>query len=192
MNYQQALRCCVMSMREIYKKFYFIFYVRCTAAQATTSSADTSTMGIATTTMNTTTTMSMTTTTKNTTTKAATTSNSTLASAPLVAIQRYDPSENTGVSGNFLERLLPVLLIRIRIRIRRIRMFLGLLDPDPNPLVRCMDPDPDPTPDPDPFITKQKPWFLLLCDFFFDFLYLKNDVNLPSKSNKQKNFFKTN
>jgi hypothetical protein len=112
MNYQQALRCCVMYMREIYKQFHFIFYVRCTAAQTTTSSADTSTMGIGTTTMNTTTTMSITTTTKNTTTtKAATTSNSTLASAPLVAIQRYDPSVNTGVSGNFLERLqLPQLL----------------------------------------------------------------------------------
>jgi hypothetical protein len=30
---------------------------------------------------------------------------------------------------------------------------------------------------------------VLLCDFFFDFLSLKNDVNVPSKSNKQKNFF---
>jgi hypothetical protein len=36
-------------------------------------------------------------------------------------------------------------------------MFLGL--PDPDPLVRGMDPDP------------------------FDFLSLKNDVNVPSKSN---------
>ncbi len=46
------------------------------------------------------------------------------------------------------------------IRIRRIRMFLDLLDPDP--LVRGMDPNPS----------------------------LKYDVNVPSESNKQKNFFK--
>ncbi len=30
----------------------------------------------------------------------------------------------------------------------------------------------------------------MFCDFFFDFLSLKNDVNVPSKSNKQKNFLK--
>ncbi len=41
-------------------------------------------------------------------------------------------------------------------------MFLGLLDPDPDPLDRGMDPDPDP-------------------------LSLKNVVNVPSKSNMQKN-----
>jgi hypothetical protein len=62
-------------------------------------------------------------------------------------------------------------------------MFLGLPDPDPDPPVRGMDPDPS--------IIKQKTvrktlisivlWLLL------DFLSLKNDVNVPSKSNKQKN-----
>jgi hypothetical protein len=60
-------------------------------------------------------------------------------------------------------------------------MFLGFLDPDPNPLVRGVDPAPDPS------ITKQEiPSFLLFCDFFY-FLSLKNVVNVPSKSNKQKN-----
>ncbi len=72
-----------------------------------------------------------------------------------------------------------VLLIRI------LRMFMGLLDPDPDPLVRGMDPDPS--------IIKQKivrktliPTALRLL---FDFLSSKNDVNVPSKSNKQKNYF---
>ncbi len=50
-------------------------------------------------------------------------------------------------------------------------MFLELLDPDP--LVRGMDPDPDPAPEPD---------FVPL----FDFLFVRNDVNVASKSNKQK------
>jgi hypothetical protein len=61
-------------------------------------------------------------------------------------------------------------------------MFLGLLDPDP--LVRGMDPDPDPS------ITKQnckKTLIPTALQLIFDFLSLKNDVNVPSKSNKQKN-----
>ncbi len=33
----------------------------------------------------------------------------------------------------------------------------------------------------------RKPWFLLFCDFFM-ILSLKNDVNIPSKSKKQKTF----
>jgi hypothetical protein len=33
-----------------------------------------------------------------------------------------------------------------------------------------------------------KPWFLLFCDIF-DFLSLKNDENVASKSNKQKDYF---
>jgi hypothetical protein len=60
-------------------------------------------------------------------------------------------------------------------------MFLGL--PDPDPLVRGM--DPDPSLDPDPYIIMQNLdsyYFVTL----FDFLSLKNYVNLPSKSNKQK------
>jgi hypothetical protein len=62
-------------------------------------------------------------------------------------------------------------------------MFLGL--PDPDPLVRVM----DPAPDPDPSISCKNSkknldsfYFVTLCDF----LSLKNDVNVPSKSNKQK------
>ncbi len=55
----------------------------------------------------------------------------------------------------------------LQIRIRRIRMFLGLLDPDP--LVRGV------------------PTVLWL---FFDFLSLKNNVNVPSKSKNQAEFFK--
>ncbi len=52
-------------------------------------------------------------------------------------------------------------------------MFLGL--PDPDPLVRGMDPDPDPE-------NLDSYYFVTI----FDFLSLKNDVNVPSKSNKQK------
>ncbi len=80
---------------------------------------------------------------------------------------------------------LPVL--RIRIRIHRIHMFLG--HPDPDPLVRGMDPDPDPALDPDPSIIVQKSKKNLDSYYFvtlFDFVSLKNDVNVASKSNKQK------
>jgi hypothetical protein len=64
-------------------------------------------------------------------------------------------------------------------------MFLGL--PDPDPLVRGMDPALD--PDPDPFIIMKKSKKNLNSYYFatlFDFLSLKIDVNVPSKSNKQK------
>jgi hypothetical protein len=44
------------------------------------------------------------------------------------------------------------------------------------------DPDPDPDLDPHLNVTDPQHW---LCDFF-DFLYLKNDVNVASKSNKDK------
>ncbi len=60
-------------------------------------------------------------------------------------------------------------------------MFLGL--PDPDPLVRGMDPDPDPS------IIMQNSKKNLDSFYFvalFYFLSLKNDVNAPSKSNKQK------
>jgi hypothetical protein len=64
-------------------------------------------------------------------------------------------------------------------------MFLGL--PDPDPLVRGMDPDPAPDPDLSSSCKNSKKnldsyYFVTL----FDFLSLKNDVNVPSKSNKQK------
>ncbi len=66
-------------------------------------------------------------------------------------------------------------------------MFLGL--PDPDPLVRGM--DPDPALDPDPSIIMQNSKTKLDSYYFitfFDFLSLKNDVNVASKSNKQNKF----
>ncbi len=65
-------------------------------------------------------------------------------------------------------------------------MFLGLLDPDPDLLVRDMGPDPDPS------IIMQNSKKNLDSYFFvtlFDFLSLKNVVNLASKSNKQKKLY---
>jgi hypothetical protein len=66
-------------------------------------------------------------------------------------------------------------------------MFLGLQDPDPDPLVRGM--DPDPALDPDPLSSCKNSKKNLDSFYFvtlFDFLSLKTDVNVPSKSNKQK------
>jgi hypothetical protein len=63
-------------------------------------------------------------------------------------------------------------------------MFLGL--PDSDPLVRGM----DPAPDPDPLSSYKNSKKTLDFYYFvtlFDFLSLKNDVNAPSKSNKQNN-----
>jgi hypothetical protein len=58
-------------------------------------------------------------------------------------------------------------------------MFLGL--PDLDPLVRGMDPDPSSS-------KKSKKNLDSYCFVTsFGFLSLKNDVNVPSKSNKQKN-----
>ncbi len=75
-------------------------------------------------------------------------------------------------------------------------MFFGLPNPDPDPLVRGMDPDPDPALDPDPYIIKSNIYYISknnkknLESYYlvtlFDFLFLKNNVNVPSKSNKQK------
>jgi hypothetical protein len=66
-------------------------------------------------------------------------------------------------------------------------MFLGLLNPDLDPLVKGMDPDPS--------IIKQKivrktylDYYCFVTSFFY-FLFLKNDLNVPSKSTKQI-FFK--
>jgi hypothetical protein len=61
---------------------------------------------------------------------------------------------------------------------------LALLDLDP--LVRGMDPDPDPS------VIKQivrKTLTPIVLRLLFYFLSLKNDVNVTSKSNKQKNYF---
>ncbi len=84
-----------------------------------------------------------------------------------------------------------MLRIRSRIWIRRIRLFLGLLDPDPDPLVRVMEQEPDPAPVPSIIKLKivRKPLIPTVLLLFHDFLSLKKDVNVPSKSNKQKNFF---
>jgi hypothetical protein len=62
-------------------------------------------------------------------------------------------------------------------------MFLGL--PEPYPLVRGMYPDPS-------IIIKngQKNLDSYYFVTLFDFLSLKNDVNIPSKSNRQTNFKK--
>ncbi len=64
---------------------------------------------------------------------------------------------------------------------------LDLMDPDPDPSVRGMDPDPDPLLS----LSKNSKKNLAFYSFvtFFDFLSLKNDVKVPSKSTTQKNFF---
>ncbi len=67
----------------------------------------------------------------------------------------------------------------LRIRIRRIRVFLGLLDWDGSfyhqvKIVRK---------------TLIRTVLLLLFDFYL-FIFLKNDVNVPSKSKRQKHFLK--
>jgi hypothetical protein len=65
----------------------------------------------------------------------------------------------------------------------RIRMFLGLLDPDPDSLVRGTDPDPLRI-----LLSSSKNLDSYCLWLFVDFLSLENDVNVPSKWNKQKNF----
>jgi hypothetical protein len=62
------------------------------------------------------------------------------------------------------------------------------MDPDPDP---ALDPDPDPAldPDPDPSIickNRKKTLDSYYLVTLFDFLSLKNDVNVASKCNKQK------
>jgi hypothetical protein len=77
----------------------------------------------------------------------------------------------------------------LRIRIHRIHVFLGLQDPDPDALVRGLDPDPALDPDPDPSIIMQNSKKNLDSYYFvilFEFLSLKNDVNVASKSHKQQ------
>jgi hypothetical protein len=63
-------------------------------------------------------------------------------------------------------------------------MFLGLQDPDP--LVRGIDPDPDPSIIMQKIVRKTLIHSMILFSDSFYFLSLKNDVNVPSKSNKQK------
>jgi hypothetical protein len=72
-------------------------------------------------------------------------------------------------------------------------MFLGL--PDPDPLVRDMDPDPSTIKHQAKIVRKT---FILIRKTFiphaflllYDFLSLKNDVNVASKSKKTKNLVK--
>jgi hypothetical protein len=67
-------------------------------------------------------------------------------------------------------------------------MFLGL--PDPYPLVRGVNPDLDPSiilPSSSKNSKKNLDSYCFVTSL--DFLSLKNDVNVPSKSNKQKNYF---
>ncbi len=81
------------------------------------------------------------------------------------------------------DEFVPVLTPVFRIRIH---VFFGL--PDPDPLVRGLDPDPalDPSIIMQKYVLHKKNlesyYFATLCDF----LSLKNNVNVPSKSNKQK------
>jgi hypothetical protein len=66
-------------------------------------------------------------------------------------------------------------------------MFLGLLDPDPDPLargtvrIRILYYQAK---------TGRETLILTVLGLLFDFLSLKNDVKVPSKSNKQKNLKK--
>jgi hypothetical protein len=65
-------------------------------------------------------------------------------------------------------------------------MFLVLPDPDSDPLVRSIDPDPS--------IIKQKQEEKNLDSYcivtFLGLFIFENDVNIPSKSNKQKKCIK--
>jgi hypothetical protein len=78
-------------------------------------------------------------------------------------------------------------VFRIRIRIHRIHMFLGLLDPDPDPLVRGGSGSGSGSGSfyPHAKIVRKTliPTILWLSLWIFS---LKNDVNVHSKSNKQK------
>ncbi len=70
-----------------------------------------------------------------------------------------------------------IVVLRIRIQIRRIRMFLGLLGPDPDPSITIHQAE-----------ILRKTLISTALRLLFDFLSLKNDVLVPSKSNMQKNF----
>jgi hypothetical protein len=63
-------------------------------------------------------------------------------------------------------------------------MFSGLPDPHPDPLFR----DTDPNPYLQAKIVRKTLIPTVLC-LLYDFLYMKKYVNVPSKSNMQKNIF---
>jgi hypothetical protein len=55
------------------------------------------------------------------------------------------------------------------------------MDPDPDSLVRGTGTDPDPS-----IIKQNSKKTLISTAFLYGFLTLQNDVNVPSKNNKQK------
>jgi hypothetical protein len=74
-------------------------------------------------------------------------------------------------------------------------MFEGL--PDPDPLIRYMDPDPALDPNLSTILLssskkskKNLDSYCFVTSFALFILYLENDINVPTKSNNQKNFFK--
>jgi hypothetical protein len=70
-------------------------------------------------------------------------------------------------------------------------MFLGFPDPDPDPLVKGIDPVPDFGSGSGSFYNHANSKRNLDSYYYvtlFDFLSFKNDVNVPSKSDKQKFF----
>jgi len=77
----------------------------------------------------------------------------------------------------------PVLRIGIRIWIRRIHLFLGLPDPHPDPISQR-------------YVSGafyqakivRKTLIPTVLWLLYDFLSLKNDVKVPSKSNEQRTF----
>ncbi len=75
----------------------------------------------------------------------------------------------------------------LRIRIRRIRSLLGLLDPDPDPLVGGTDPGHGVRSTYNQAKIVRKTLIPTVLRLLYDFLSLKNDVHVASKSNKQKN-----
>ncbi len=66
---------------------------------------------------------------------------------------------------------------RIRIRISRIRMFLGLLYPHPDPLVTSTD---ESFHQQAKIVRKTLVPTVLYCGLLYDFLSLKNDINVPA------------
>jgi hypothetical protein len=67
-------------------------------------------------------------------------------------------------------------------------MYFGL--PYPEPLIRGMNPDPTPVLLSPRKNSKQNLDSYCFVTSFLTFYFLKNDVNGPSKRNKQKNFYK--
>jgi hypothetical protein len=82
-----------------------------------------------------------------------------------------------------------VLRIRIRSRIpiRRMHMFLAVPNPDLDPLLRGTDPDPDPSIIKKNSMKNIDSYGSTVLWLLYEFLSLKNDLNVALKSNKQKN-----